>query len=389
MANTLTGLIPHINDSIDIVSRELVGVVPAVSINSKAARAGVGTDIVIDETTTETSYDVTPAVTAPDNGDTTVNPLSYQITKSKMVPVRWNGEEDLNMSNAGIKTSIISNRIVQAMRTLVNEIEVDICSAAYKGGSRAWGTAGTTPFASNLNEASNLKKILDDNGAPGKNGEPGVRSMIINTTAGVNMRNLVNLNAAYAAGTDATLRQGTLLNLAGFDIKESAGIQSHTKGTGTGYDIVAAGEAIGQTRLSLEGGNSGTILAGDIVTFTGDSNKYIVNSGGTASGAASGYIDINKPGLLSALTDTDEMTIGDSFTANLAFSRDAIQLATRFPAMPEGGDMADDVYEIVDPVSGLTFQVAMYKQYRQTKLEVGIAWGYIVNKPAHVAVLLG
>ena len=54
-------------------------------------------------------------------------------------------------------------------------------------------------------------------------------------------------------------------------MRESAGVASHTKGAGTGYDFAAAGEAIGQTTLSVEGGtvNSTGIKAGDVITKFG------------------------------------------------------------------------------------------------------------------------
>jgi hypothetical protein len=146
----------------------------------------------------------------------------------------------------------------------------------------------------------------------------------------------------------------------------------------------------------MDGGNSGTIKAGDVVTFgtgggagvgTDYDTKYVVNTDGAA--AAAKDIIINKPGLLVARVNDDACTVGSSYTANMAFHKSAIQLVTRAPMMPDGGDGADDVIMITDPVSGLTFQVAMYRQYRQVHYEIGIAWGYAAIKPEHIALLIG
>jgi hypothetical protein len=73
----------------------------------------------------------------------------------------------------------------------------------------------------------------------------------------------------------------------------------------------------------------------------------------------------------------------------MGFSRSAIVLAQRLPALPANGDLASDRTSIVDPRSGLSFEVALYPQYRQMQWEISCAWGVKVIKPEHVAILLG
>ena len=44
---------------------------------------------------------------------------------------------------------------------------------------------------------------------------------------------------------------------------------------------------------------------------------------------------------------------------------------------------------VTDPVSGISFEIAEYKQFRQTSYHVALAWGAANIKPNHVAVLAG
>jgi hypothetical protein len=186
------------------------------------------------------------------------------------------------------------------------------------------------------------------------------------------------------AGTDQLLRQGTIGELQGFMIHNSGQVQLSVPGTGTLYVVNGAGFVAGNTSVTLKTG-SGTVVAGDVVTFAGDTNKYVVGTGI----AAPGTVILNKPGLKKAEADSVALTVGGAYRANMAFHRSAIQLITRQPALPVGGDLAVDRRTIQDPVSGLAFEVALYPQYRQMQIQVGIAWGYNFIKPEFLCTLMG
>lgn len=379
-ANTLTNLIPTLYAALDIVSRELVGFIPAVARDSSAERAALNQTVNIYIAPPATTNNITPGVTAPDNGDQVFGNTTMTITKSKYAPVRWNGEEQKSVSGSQQRRNVVRDQFAQAMRALVNEVEIDLAVAGYQGASRAYGTAGTTPFgtAADLSDSAGVLKILDDNGAPQSG-----RKLVLGTTAMANIRGKQSvLFKVNEAGTAELLRQGTLGELQGMGVHTSAGVRAHTKGTGSGY-LINGTPAIGATTIPVDTG-TGTIVAGDVITIAGDTNKYVVV--GALSG---GNFTIASPGLLIAPADNSAVTVGNNFTANLAFVQPYLQLATRSPAMPEEGDMADDVMEIVDPVSGLAFQVAMYRQYRQVRFEVGLAWGVKAIKGDGLSILLG
>jgi hypothetical protein len=249
--------------------------------------------------------------------------------------------------------------------------------AAYKGASRAYGTAGTTPFASTLADPAQVRKILDDNGAPDSD-----RHLCINTTAGAALRTLAQLTKANEAGDTSLLRQGRLLDIHNFMIRESAKIQSHTKGTGASY-VVNGSHAVGATTIAADTG-TGTIVAGDVVVFEDDTRKYVVKTA-----LASGSFVINEPGLLQAQTDAKTITVGNSYSANVAHTRNGILLGTRLPDLPIEGDLASDREVVTDPRTGLTLEFAVYPGYRMNVYQILVAWGVAVLKPEHLAILLG
>ena len=387
MANTLTNLAADIYKAADQVGRELVGFIPAVTINGDATTQAAKGDTIRGAFTRTPTVSTTysPSMTIPEGTDQTVDSKTMTLDTFANVQIPWTGEDILHVNNGSGFETIYGDQIKQAMRAITNSIESAIGTAAYVASSRAFGSAGTTPFGSNFNEIAELRQILVDNGCP----VDGNLSLVVNSLAGTNLRQLAQLQKANEAGGSDMLRQGTLLDLQGFMLRESAGVASHTKGAGTGYDFVSAGEAIGQTTLSVEGGtvNSTGIKAGDVITHAGDTiNKYVVGTGTTST---SGDIVINNPGLRIAGVDANEITVGDSYTANLAFHRSAIELGIRPIAVPAGGDAAVDMMTVQDPWSGLVYTIALYKGYKKAMFEVSCLYGVKAWKSENIATLLG
>ena len=378
---TVSSLLENIFRAKDRVQRELVGFIPSVTINSSDAGISLGgtvTSFNAPVPTLNTSY--TPAMTIPEGDNQTISVDTMSIGQVANVQIPVTGEVWRQVENTVGGQALLDDMFAQALRKLVNTIEAHVGSVAYKGASRATGTAATTPFGSNFDSIADIRKILVDNGCP----DDGMISLVINTAAGAKLRKLASLYQANTAGTDQTLRRGALLDLLNIAIRESAQVASHTKGTGASYLINNGDVAVGSTALTLDTG-SGTIVAGDILTHASDStNKYVVETA-----LAANVVTLAKPGLLIATANNDAVTVGDSYTANVALHKSALELVMRPPAQPYGGDAATDRMTIRDDVSGLVFEVATYKGYGKNIIDITTFYQAKVWKPEFVATLLG
>lgn len=385
MANVLTDLAADIYKAADIVGREQVGIIPSVTINAGSERAAFGDTVRSHFTrkpTLNTSY--TPSMTIPEGDDQTVDNKTMTIDQVANIQIPWTGEDIRHVNNGSGYETIYGDQIAQAMRAITNAIEGYAGEAISQAASRAVGEAGTTPFASNFDIVAEGRQILVDNGTPMDNQV----TMALNTAAGTKLRNLAQLQKANESGGTELLRQGELLNLQGVMLKESAGVATHTKGSATGA-LVNGALSVGDTSIAFDGATAGAtgIKAGDVITFAADSdNKYVVTSG---VNAASGTLTIESPGIRAPIPDNNAITVGNSYTGNAMFHRNAVELVSRAPEQPFGGDAAVDRMTVQDPFSGLTYEVAVYKGYGKTMIDVTTFYAVKVWKGDFVATLLG
>lgn len=387
MANGLDNLMCDVFCSLQNVSRELIGLIPSVTLDACAEQAAVGQTIRSFVVPPSVAFDVVPAQLPPNVGFQTIGSNTMTITKSRAVALQWTGEEirGLDACGAGYQ-NIRQKQIEQALRTIFNEMERDLANLwVFASGSVGPSNAGGLFFLNDYRDVANVRRMLAEHGAP-----LGDMHLVLSNRAGAQLRGNAQYVSCEKACSSDILRQGILLDVHGMHIRESGQIvQGVVAGTAAATATTnAAGYAVGATVITLAAAGAGTILAGDSISFAGDTNQYIVTSG-DADVSNGGAITIAGPGLAIAIPAaataiTVSATAGEK---NMAFSRDAIVLAVRAPARPPECDSAEDFILVTDPMSGISVEVAKYCQYKQVHYEISATWGAKVFNPEHLVLL--
>ncbi|MCU1758718.1 P22 coat - protein 5 family protein [Pseudomonas sp. 14P_8.1_Bac3] len=376
MANIFTALQPVLYSAAQEVSNEPFGVISAITADFDDKGVAVGDAVKVPVAPIRAVKSFTPSMAMPTGDDATADGVSVQITNTDYVDWNLTGEQIKSLENAGSDKEWVRQMIAQGMRALRNKAEVAACTAIKVGATRAVGTAGTNPFASDINIIPDVRKVLFDNGAPMAD-----LQLCIDSSAGTSARKLGIIQQAYQAGNDQERRSGDLLRQFGFSIRESAGITAHTKGTGTAY-VTSGSTGIDVPSVALVTG-SGTVLAGDVVTFAADTgNKYVVNTGV----AAPGTITLGRPGAQIVIPTANAMTIGNNYVPNLAFERSAVVGVMRAPIIPANPIITQTM---ISDKFGMTYLLLQIAGYGMTTWQLHIAYGFKVVQGEHVAVVMG
>ncbi len=375
MANTLTSVAPVLYSAARIVPRELTGFLASCQTNFDDKGVAKGDSVVVGVSPVMTTANVTPSQTFTAGSDRSFSSATLTLNQFKEVSFNLTAEQERSLANSGVAQELLAQTVKQGIRALVNGIESYVAGVCDASASRAFGTAATTPFATTIGDLANTRKLLVDNGA-------GMADLhlVMDTAAGVNFRSLANLYKVQEAGDSKLLRDGDLGRVYGIDVHESSQVVSHTKGTGASYTSDTAGYAVGSTSITLITG-TGTVLAGDVVTFTGDTNKYIVKTGAAAAGA----IVLQEPGLKVALaTSAVAMTIGGTHASNIVMHRNAVMAVVRPAIQPEGA-IAEQMV-LSDDQTGLSFLLlrvpgnAMSSWYLRCVYDAFTPNGYAIAK---------
>lgn len=397
---TLTNLAEDIYVAADTVGREVVGFIPSVTMNASSVQASVGDTIKAAVTAEATGLvDIDGGLmSVPEAPPTGISSSSFQLTNSKAVQIPLGAEQELQLQNAGQYATVYGDLIQQAMRKLTNAMEADLFTEIKNNAGAASGVQGTSPFAVAANESGveeilKAREILVDAGTPMDD-----VSCVMNTTAGANIRSNLKLLDASFAGNTSMREQGTLIPIAGINLRESGQISKHVAGTAAATGLIKVADNAGSTSVLIDSlDDGGTIKAGDVLESdaqeaAGTKKAFGVVSGDlTAGSGGSGQNELTatlNSGLVTATANDEEVRFLD-YTGNFVFHRRAAELAMRAPAAPAGGDAATDAIVVQDPHSGLVFEVRVYKGYRKSMIEVAATWGVKAWKSDFIHTILG
>ncbi len=374
---TLTALAPVLFSAAQNVSAEPAGILDAINATWDDKGVAKGDSVKVPYAPVQETADFAPLNVSPLGEDQTAGAVSVTITQSKKTkPMVLTGEQIRSLENGGNYQEWVRQWAEQSMRSLRNLAEAEAANYIKIGASRAVGTAGTTPFATDLDLIVDVKQVLRDNGCPFSDPQ-----LVINSAAAAKLQKLGIYQQAYAAGSDEERRSGLYKPQFGFQLRDSAGISLHDSSSAANY-VTDEGELAKAIALTVKTGTT-TINAGDVFSLEDRAGEYYVVSN-ALTGA--GELLINRPGLIGATADAKALTFTADYTPSLAFERSAVVGIMRPPLIPANPTIKQMVISDKFGHSYLMLEIA---QYGQVIWEMHLAYGFKVVQPEHVALILG
>lgn len=374
LANTYTDIVPKILAQGLEVLRATCVMPRLVNRDYDGAAATKGSVINVPLPPTISATAVSAAATQPANSDTTFTTTTVTLDQHYEAVFYLTDKERMEVMDGAE-----SLRARSAIAALANTIDTSILTAMDVGGSIATGTAGTVPFAT-LALALDPLQYLSTHKLPTMD-----RRVVMNPRANANLLGLTGFTSKdFLTSERQALETGDFLGreIAGASWWMDQNCPTHTSGSGASYLVNnGSGIAVGATTIACDTG-SGTILAGDVVSFAADStNKYVV-----ATALSGGLFTIASPGIKVAIPDNNAITVSASHTSNFAFAREAIVFASR-PFQRSEAVVAMD--QMTDPVSGLTLRLEVTRQNKQDKWSFDALWGTKVIRPEGIIKVMG
>jgi hypothetical protein len=307
---------------------------------------------------------VTPSYVAPDDAGTSPTKVDIVLDKWYETAFFVNDKEVQEVVDG-----VFEGQLSEAVKGLANQVDNDILGL-YTGVYGFAGAAGTTPLANGLDEVAEGNAVLTRQLAP-----KGDRFFVMDSNAEANAVLLRPLQDQGWRGPQAgpTLQEGELGRLLGALWAVDQNIPTHTAGTWTDAGTTTGANAAGQGVVNLTGG-TGSILVGDIVTFSGaDTQTYAVTA---ATGTAPTTQITVSPNLVTAKSSTETVTNKSTHVVNLLCHRDAFALAARpMEAADPFGLATGNRRSIMDPVSGLSLTMEISRQHYRTRIAMSSLYG--------------
>jgi len=389
--NTLTAILTQILAKGMMTLRQPCLMTRLVNTDYSLEAKKKGQTIDIPLSTAMSAEDVSPAATP--SAPTALTPKVAQITLDNWMHADF-GLNDMEVGRIRADQDFIPLQMQEAFKSLANAINTSVFDT-YKGVYGYVGTAGDTPFGTGVEVASatSLRRVLHEQSCPKDN-----RRAVLDYAAEAAALNLAPFSDAEKRGSSATKTTGELGNIFGFDWNSDDGVPTHTRGAiGSGDLTVSGVNAKGATSVSIAKGEgtSWEAVEGDIISFAGDTQTYVITADTTVVHTDNTSVPI-APALKIATEGSEEVTTRDSHVVNLGFHRDAFGLAMRSPdagikdllGQGKAGNVMESVI-LQDPVTKLIMRLELIRGYKMTMWDVDCLWGTALVDSARAARLAG
>ncbi|MCK5606319.1 hypothetical protein KAR91_30745 [Candidatus Pacearchaeota archaeon] len=378
LSNDIAALVPTLLARGLMVLRSRVLMTQLVNLDYSEDAKGKGDTIDVPVSGAKTATDVTPSANQTEPSNTTITKVQVPLDQHKSADF---GLVDSDLLKIAANQNFIPLEMDECFQALATAINATVFQQ-YKGVYGYVGTAGTTPFGSTTADAVNARKVLNQQRAPLMN-----RRGVLDFDAEATALALAEFSDAEKVGSGDVKLTGEIGRKFGIDWYADDDVPTHTAGTlgGTGVDTVAkasTAQAVGlKAVVSTVGAtNAMALLEGDIITFAGDSQTYVLTA--DAAGAATTDVTLNiEPGLKVALVGSEVISLKATHVSNLVFHRDAFALALRSLGGEVNLTQSANMFTLADPATGLVMRLELIRQSKQWKWELDALWGAKLVRP--------
>lgn len=386
MANTYTAVIDKLLAQ-GLLALRQQAIMPRLvnrRYEAMAGQKGSSIDVPIPSAIAATA--VSPGATPPANTDSA--PTSVGITLDQWFEAPFYlTDRELMEVDAGI----IPMQASEAIKSLANNVDQFILSMfkgdrnpAERGIFNIAGAAATTPFSTDTSAFKSARKLLNKELTPMQD-----RFVVLDPDAEANVFDLARFAEVDKAGVDGTVQSGRLGSRYGAEWWLDQNVRTHTSTPLTaGAATINGAHSLGAVSVSIaKATNTSPLVRGDILTFAGDTNTYVVLADVTlavGNTAVSIY-----PGLRVAQAGGAAVTLTATHVVNILAHRDAIAFATRPLISVNDPALGGVVQSAVDPVSGLTLRLEVTRQHKQIRYSYDILYGGELVRPEYAVRIMG
>ena len=376
MANTLTDVVPILVAQGLATLRGACTMPRMVNTDYSNTPANVGDTINVWIPAGMTASDVAPSSTPVAAAD--IQPVKAPISLNKW---RRSGFYLTDKQQEEVVGGVQSKQTGEAVKALCEDINAFIFTL-YKSVYGYAGTAGTTPFATDISAITAARAVLNRQKAPLTD-----RRFIIDVNAESNALALPNIYASYVVGNTQAVIEGAIGRRVGFDWQMDQQVPTHTSTaltagacTVNGVNAINAGTADGGRTGTIsiaKATNTSPLVKGDIFTIAGFTQTYVVLADVTLT-VGNTTVTI-APALTLATAGSEAITLKASHTANLAFHRDAFAFVSR-PLQSSSANILE-MMSVVDPVSGVALRLEVVRQNKQLLFDFDVLYGAACVRP--------